>query len=56
MIGQRIRPARPSEAHALTALVLRSKAHWGYDAGFMAQVRPVLTVTPDMIHWCPAYL
>jgi len=28
---------------------MRSKAHWGYDRDFMARVRPVLTVTPDMI-------
>ena len=44
-----IRPARPGEADALTALAMRSKAHWGYDAEFMARARSVLTVTPDMI-------
>ena len=33
-----IRTARPGEAAALTALGLRSKAHWGYDAAFMARV------------------
>ena len=31
-----IRAARPGEAAALTALALRSKAHWGYDEAFMA--------------------
>ena len=30
-----IRPARAGEAASLTALCLRSKAHWGYDAEFM---------------------
>jgi GNAT superfamily N-acetyltransferase len=30
-----IRPARAGEAARLTALCLRSKAHWGYDAAFM---------------------
>ena len=47
--GLRIRPARPEEAETLSALVLRSKAHWGYDAAFMAQVRDVLRVTPAAI-------
>jgi GNAT superfamily N-acetyltransferase len=32
-----IRPARPGEAAAITALGLRSKAHWGYDDAFMAR-------------------
>ena len=30
-----IRPARVGEGQALTALCVRSKAHWGYDAVFM---------------------
>jgi GNAT superfamily N-acetyltransferase len=30
-----VRPARAGEAASLTALCLRSKAHWGYDAEFM---------------------
>ena len=42
-----IRPARAGEADALTALALRSKAHWGYDAAFMEVVRPILTITED---------
>jgi GNAT superfamily N-acetyltransferase len=33
----------------LTALCLRSKAHWGYDAAFMCQSRAALTVTEAMI-------
>ena len=35
----RLRLARAGEAAALTALCLRSKAHWGYDADFMAKAR-----------------
>jgi GNAT superfamily N-acetyltransferase len=42
-----IRRARPDEAEHLTALGLRSKAHWGYDAAFMAACVPVLTVHPE---------
>ena len=40
-----IRPAHAGEAAALTALAWRSKAHWGYDAEFMAVLKPLLTVT-----------
>ena len=39
-----IRPARPGEAVTLTELAMRSKAHWGYDADFMAVLRPILTI------------
>ena len=44
-----IRPARPQEADALTALCLRSKAHWGYDAAFMALSKDALTISPALI-------
>ena len=44
-----IRPAREAEAAELTALCHRSKAHWGYDAAFMAQSRAALTITPAFI-------
>ncbi|SEO84987.1 GNAT family N-acetyltransferase [Actinacidiphila rubida] len=47
--GPRVRPARPDEAAALTALVLRSKAHWGYDEAFMAACRDELTLTAGEI-------
>jgi GNAT superfamily N-acetyltransferase len=40
-----VRRARPGEAAALTALCIRSKAHWGYDAEFMRLSRPSLTVS-----------
>lgn len=45
----RIRPARPEEAAALTALCLRSKAYWGYDPAFMEACADELTVTPARI-------
>jgi ribosomal protein S18 acetylase RimI-like enzyme len=44
-----IRPARPHEADVLTDLAVRSKAHWGYDAAFMEDALPDLTVTPEAI-------
>ncbi|MFD7414497.1 GNAT family N-acetyltransferase [Kitasatospora purpeofusca] len=44
-----IRPARPSEAAALSALALRSKAHLGYDAAFMEACRAELTLEPGRI-------
>lgn len=42
-----IRPARPGEAAALSALALRSKAHWGYDAAFLEACRDELTLRDD---------
>ena len=44
-----IRPARPGEEVALSALCLRSKAHWGYDADFMRRCVQALAVTPAMV-------
>jgi GNAT superfamily N-acetyltransferase len=40
----RIRAARPGEEAALSALALRSKAHWGYDPDFLERARPELTL------------
>ena len=40
-----IRTARPGEAEDLTALCVRSKAHWGYDAAFMEMSAAALTVS-----------
>jgi GNAT superfamily N-acetyltransferase len=48
-VGMRIRPARTDEAAALTELVLRSKAHWGYGAEFLEACRAELTIRPDDI-------
>ncbi len=47
--GLTFRTARPDEAAALSALALRSKAHWGYDADFMAMCVAELTVRPELI-------
>jgi GNAT superfamily N-acetyltransferase len=44
-----IRPARQDEAGAISALALRSKGHWGYDAAFLAACREDLTIDPA---WC----
>jgi GNAT superfamily N-acetyltransferase len=39
-----IRPARTGEAAMLTELCIRSKAHWGYDAAFMAAAVRLLRI------------
>ncbi len=40
-----IRPAQIDEAALLTAIALRSKAHWGYSAEFMAAAIEEMTIT-----------
>ncbi len=55
-IGITIRPAHPNEAAAISVLVMRSKAHWGYDAEFLASCRPGLTVSPAYLVTHPAYV
>ncbi|MEU3727177.1 GNAT family N-acetyltransferase, partial [Streptomyces sp. NPDC031705] len=40
----KVRAARAGEAAALTALAMRSKAYWGYDARFLAACAPQLRV------------
>ncbi|MFD9333356.1 GNAT family N-acetyltransferase [Streptomyces sp. NPDC060028] len=40
----KVRAARAEEAQALTELVRRSKAYWGYDAEFLAAVDPELRI------------
>lgn len=40
-----VRAARAGEAEALTALCVRSKAHWGYDDAFMHSSQASLTVS-----------
>jgi|TARA_R100000455_G_C6266935_1_gene122252 GNAT superfamily N-acetyltransferase len=44
-----LRSPRPDEAAALSELCLRSKAHWGYDAAFVAACAPYLKVDPALI-------
>lgn len=43
----RLRKAAPADTGALTALAMRSKAHWGYDEAFMEACRDELTITED---------
>jgi len=45
--GATIRAARADEVTGLSALALRSKAHWGYDAEFLEACRAELTVDAD---------
>ncbi|MDA1354890.1 MAG: GNAT family N-acetyltransferase [Proteobacteria bacterium] len=42
-----LRQARTGELSDLSALCMRSKALWGYDADFMAACRTELTLGPD---------
>jgi N-acetylglutamate synthase-like GNAT family acetyltransferase len=51
-----IRRALPGEAANLSALALRSKALWAYDAAFMEACRAPLTVNPQAIAKCPFYV
>lgn len=43
------RPATLADLAALSALALRSKAHWGYDAAFLGACRAELTLTPETL-------
>ncbi|WP_374379184.1 GNAT family N-acetyltransferase [Dongia sp.] len=44
-----LRPARSDERTTLDDICFRAKAHWGYDADFMAQVRDQIRVNPDSV-------
>ena len=44
-----IRTAKPGESESLTALCMRSKAHWGYDAAFMRKCAAALLVSEASI-------
>ena len=44
-----IRPANPDEAHLLSALAIRSKAHWGYSADFMRLCEEELNWSADQL-------
>lgn len=44
-----IRPARPADAAVLTALALRSKAHWGYPEDFIRRCEAELRVTAEKV-------
>jgi GNAT superfamily N-acetyltransferase len=45
----RLRAARPDEADALTALIMRSKAYWGYDEAFLDSCRDELRLRPHEV-------
>jgi GNAT superfamily N-acetyltransferase len=51
-----IRRALPGEAANLSALALRSKALWGYNAAFMEACRAPLTVDPKALAKYPFYV
>lgn len=44
-----IRAARPDEAGEISALALRSKAHWGYDQSFLDACREELTIPAEQV-------
>ena len=44
-----LRQAREDECDALSDLARRAKAHWGYDAAFMAACHDELAVTPGEV-------
>jgi hypothetical protein len=56
VLQAKIRRALPCEAANLSALALRSKALWGYDAAFREACRAALTVDPGAIAKCPFYV
>jgi GNAT superfamily N-acetyltransferase len=51
-----IRLARPTEAAAITNLIMRSKAYWGYDTAFLVACRAGLTISPEYLVTHPAYV
>jgi GNAT superfamily N-acetyltransferase len=51
-----IRRAVAGEAAALSALALRSKAHWGYGERFLERVRPLLIFTEADLAGSPVYV
>ncbi|MBL8519283.1 MAG: GNAT family N-acetyltransferase [Betaproteobacteria bacterium] len=44
-----MRAAQPDESHALSALAMQAKAHWGYAAEQVEAWRTELTLTPESI-------
>ncbi len=45
----KIRAAHAGEADTITAVIVRAKAHWGYDAAWIERWRSDLRVTADQI-------
>ena len=50
-----IQPAQPEDAATLSRIAIESKAHWGYDAAFMALCRDELTITAADIARYPTF-
>jgi GNAT superfamily N-acetyltransferase len=48
-LPMQVRSAKPGESQNLTALCMRSKAHWGYDTAFMKLSAAALNVSEDDI-------
>ncbi|WP_420125922.1 GNAT family N-acetyltransferase [Longimicrobium sp.] len=48
-VGIAIRPARPGEAAALTAIAHAAKRHWGYPEAWIARWRDALTLAPAYV-------
>lgn len=44
-----LRPARPGDAEAISALAMRAKAHWGYSDAFMEACRDELSYPPEEV-------
>lgn len=51
-----IRQAEPGEADTLSALAMRSKAHWGYAGDFLEGVRAILTFSEADLAASPVYV
>lgn len=52
----KVRAAVESDADSLTELAVRSKGHWPYDAEFMLDARPELTITPYYLRTNPVFV
>jgi GNAT superfamily N-acetyltransferase len=51
-----IRPAQETEADLLSALIMQSKAHWGYSIEALESWRPELSITPASIRKKPVFV
>lgn len=51
-----IRREQAADTPSLSALAMRSKAHWGYSEAFLEIVRPMLTFTEHDITANPVYV
>ncbi|MBA2283770.1 MAG: GNAT family N-acetyltransferase [Actinomycetota bacterium] len=56
MTVDRIRPASAADGPALSELAVRSKAHWGYDEGFMTACVPGLTISSSRLLAGPVFV